>query len=507
MISYKKLSSTRQAFMRNFHKKIGHAGLISLLLLTLALDNSSTFANETSLPDLGDSSGALISPAEELRLGQQFMRQARQHLRFIDDPELQQYIEGLGNRIASQSSRIQHPFSFFIVDNPTLNAFAVPGGFIVVHTGLILNTESEAQLASVLAHEVAHITQRHIPRMLVAQEKGMGAAMLGIFAALLLFQAGEMESGEAAVALSTAGIAQSQLNFTRTHEEEADRLGIELLDSAGFDARAMPQFFKKMLNWSRLYDTNLPEFLQTHPLTIRRIAESQDRAQKFKARKSPDSSDFHHIRAKIRAHSDEKPRTAVARFESNLKQKRYFDKNSEEYGFAIALIRNKQYDKARGVIKRLRAKQPGKISYQILEAENELQAGNSRKALKLIQSAYEKAPTNTAIQISRIQTLIKTKQFKKASKLLKTVIKQRPDEPGLFQLQAKAAGGANDKLTAHQALAEYHYLSGDPVNAVKQLHLALRFVGENKYLKAGLTARIQELQAPDPLKKHKEDSR
>lgn len=493
--------------MRVNFKEVVQKALLSLCLMALVLtaNNHTLYASETILPDLGDASGVLISPAEELKLGKEFMRQARRQLKFLDDPELQQYIQGLGNRIASQSNHIQHPFSFYIIDNTALNAFAIPGGFIVVHTGLILNTESEAQLASVLAHEVAHINQRHIPRMMAAQEKGVGTAMLGILAALLLFQAGEIESGEAAIALSTAGLAQQQLNFTRAHEEEADRLGIELLDSAGFDARAMPQFFKKMLNWSRLYDTNLPEYLQTHPLTIRRIAETQDRAERYQARRSPNSNAFHHIRAKIRARSEEQPSTAVTRFETNLKQKRYFNKNSEEYGYAIALMRNHQYKKARSVIGRLRLRKPEQINYKVIESENELLAKNPGKALKLIQLAYKKAPTNTALQISYTKTLLRTKQYQKASKLLKTAIKQRPAEPGLYKLQAQAAGGANEKLAAHQALAQYHYLMGEPIKAVKQLKLAIQFAGENTYLKAGLKARIQELQGASGKKNKKAD--
>ena len=477
-------------------------GLVFLCLAVLVFisGNTSIYAHgETPLPDLGDASGALISPAEELQLGRNFMRQAKQQLKFTADPELIQYIRGVGNRIASQSDRIQRPFSFYIIDNPALNAFAVPGGFIVVNTGLIMTSESEAELASVLAHEVAHINQRHIPRMLVAQEKGVGAAMLGILAAILLLQAGETQGGTAAIALSTAGMAQNQLNFTRANEKEADRLGIELLVKAGYDAQAMPRFFKKMLNWSRLYDTNLPEYLRTHPLTVRRIAETQDRADRYKAQKSPNSSAFHHIRAKIRAQSEESG-VAVARFASNLEQKRYFNKNAEEYGYAIALTRDQQYDRARTVINQLRARKPGKINYQIIEAENELKAGKPELAIKLIQSAYEKAPTNTALQMSYITSLMKAEKPEKAIKILKITIKQRPTEPALYKKLSQAAGSVGDKLASHRALAEYHYLTGWPFKAVKQLQLAVKFAGDNKYLKAGLEARIREIQGSGNIK-------
>lgn len=484
-----------------------YMGLIflGLVLLVFFSGNTKLYAHqETALPDLGDSSGALISPAQELALGQNFMRQAIHQLKFSDDPELVQYIRGVGNRIAAQSDRIRHPFSFYIVDNPALNAFAVPGGFIVVNTGLILTTESEDELASVLAHEIAHINQRHIPRMMVAREKGVGASMLGILAALLLFQAGETQAGTAAIALSTAGSAQNQINFTRAHEEEADRLGIELLVKAGYDAQAMPRFFKKMLNWSRLYDTNLPEFLRTHPLTTRRIAETQDRADRYKGKKSRQSSAFHHIRAKIRAQSEEVARTAVARFASNLDQKRYFNRNAEEYGYAIALTRDQQYDKARTVIDQLRGRKPGQINYQIIEVENELQAGKTELAVKLIQTAYKKAPTNTALQNSYIETLVTAKKPKKAIRILKFTIKQRPGDAALYKMLSQAAGSIGDKFTSHQALAEYHYLTGSPFKAVRQFQLAIKFAGDNKYLKAGLEARIRELHGPGTTEEAKQ---
>ncbi|MDH5650141.1 MAG: M48 family metalloprotease, partial [Gammaproteobacteria bacterium] len=255
--------------------------LLPWLLTAALLSPGSTLADTSNLPDLGDESGALISPLEERRLGEDFMRQARHQLQFIDDPELVDYLQSLGNKLVAQSENTQQPFRFFLVNNPSINAFAVPGGFITVHTGLVLAAETESELSAVLAHEIAHITQRHIPRMFAAQKRTAAPAMAALLAAILMLEAGHTEGGEAAIALSTASMVQSQINFTRAHEEEADRVGTQIMADAGHDPRAMAAMFKRMQSWGRLYETNLPEFLRTHPLTGRRIAESENRANQY----------------------------------------------------------------------------------------------------------------------------------------------------------------------------------------------------------------------------------
>ncbi|MFL6646777.1 MAG: M48 family metallopeptidase, partial [Sulfurifustaceae bacterium] len=270
--------------------------LLAALLALLIAATAPARANPINLPDLGDASGAVISPSQERKLGEDLMRRARRSLAVLDDPEGTTYVQSLGQRLVSHSDNPGTNFRFFLVSDPTINAFAIPGGFIGVHTGLLLAAENEAELASVLAHEIAHITQRHIPRMLAEEQRTM-PAMAALLAAALLAGRG----GEAALALTSATMAQKGLNFTRSSEEEADRIGIRLLSESGFDPRAMPAFFERMQRINRLNESNLPEFLATHPVTTARIADSRARAEQYTYRQVPDSVDFQLVRARLRA--------------------------------------------------------------------------------------------------------------------------------------------------------------------------------------------------------------
>ncbi|GMR19627.1 MAG: M48 family metallopeptidase [Gammaproteobacteria bacterium] len=464
-------------------------GLLSLLLLV-----SPILVAGNPLPDLGDQSGAIISPYEERQLGEGVMRQARQNLTFINDPELLSYLQSLGGRIATRSEGAQETYQFFLVDDSAINAFAVPGGFITVHTGLIKMAESEAELASVLAHEIAHISQRHIPRIMAAQQNTGGQTMLALLAAIMLAQAGEYEAGEAALALTAASLTQKSINFTRSHEEEADRVGTQLLIKSGYSAHAMPQFFKRLMNWGRIYETNLPEFLRTHPLTNRRITEAEDRAAPYPDTPAKPSSDFHHFKAKIRAITEEQPGQAVAVFADNLKNKRYKIETAERYGYTLALLRAKRFDAARKQISPLRTRYPERVQYAVVQAEIEMAARNYDKALAYYATALERHPSHPGLLQSYANALLKTGKPTMAYKISKQAIRQQPDNPALYKILATAAGETGKKLEAHQALAEHYYLGGNRQSAIQQLEIASRYAGKNDYLQASLSARIKELQ-------------
>ena len=451
-------------------------------------------ADVSTLPNLGDESGSLISPQEETRLGQAFMRQARAQMHFLDDPELIDYLESLGSRLISQTGQNGQEYRFFVVDDPSINAFAVPGGYITVHTGLVLATETEGELASVLAHEIAHISQRHIPRMLAAQQKATGPAMLAMLAAILLLSAGHAESGQAALALSTAGMAQNQINFTRTHEEEADRVGTQLLVDAGLDVHAMPVFFKRLQNWSRLYATSLPEYLSTHPLTLRRISESENRASQYPKKQFSPNTSFQHFRAKIRAREGVATATA-SQFRTNLSKKKYLLERAERYGYALALARGRQFGAARNELQRLIRRYPQYIYYYIALAELELSAGQTDSALALYKKAYRQSPTHRALLLSYADALLQADQPVAALDIAKAGLRLQPDNPEFYRLVAQAAGKAARHLEAHQALAEQNYLSGNYVAAIQQLNIAFRYAGNNDYEKSRIEARTREIKS------------
>jgi predicted Zn-dependent protease len=474
--------------------------LIAVSLL-LHVGSSTLLAANAALPDLGDESIAVISPTQERKLGENLMRQARRTLAFMDDPETNDYIQALGQKLASNSDNPRQDFRFFVINNPTVNAFALPGGFIGVHTGLILATKSEGELASVLAHETAHITQRHIPRLITESQRTSLPAMAAIMAGILLASSGH-QGGEAAVALTSAAVAQKEINYTRSFEEEADRIGMQVLAQSGFDPRAMPAFFEQLQNLNRLNETNLPEFLRTHPVTTNRIADSRSRAEKFQVRQVPDSLEFELVRAKIRALESGNPDEIARGFRENLSQGKYRNADAEHYGYALALLRARQIPAARVEAKKLIERQPKKLTYRILQAEIEMAAQKYQQALALFADASAKYPMNATLMRYYASALLKIEQFAQAKVQLNLALKQRPEEPALHKMLAQAAGGTGANHEAHKALADYYYLTGNPHAAIEQLQLASRFAGDNFYLQSSLEARIAAIR--EELKTYQE---
>jgi len=454
------------------------------------------YADNTNLPDLGDESLAVISPAQEHKLGEDFMRQARRTLAFVDDPELNQYIQSLGQKLASHSDDPQQSFRFFIIEDPTINAFAVPGGFIFVHTGLIQATQSEGELASVLAHEISHITQRHIPRMIVESQHTTLPAMAALLAGILLAGSGH-QGGEAAIAMTSATVAQRQLTFTREFEEEADRIGMRTLARSGFDPRAMPAFFERMQNLNRVNETNLPEFLRDHPVTTNRIADAQNRAREYIRQYHyhpiPDSIEYEHFRAKIQALAPGDPNEIVRAFKDNLAAGKYRNVDAERYGYVVALLRARQLPTARAEIQKLLARHPNNTFYRVQQAEIEMAAQNYKQALSLYAAANAKAPSNTALMRYYARALLETEHFAQAKNILKDALQLRPDDPALYKMMAEAAGSTGAQYEAHRALAEHYYLNGNPQAAIEQLQLAARYAGDNFYLQSSVEARISAI--------------
>lgn len=465
--------------------------LCCLLSCTLVLTGA-VWANPVTLPDLGDASATVITPAQERRLGEDLMRRARQTLTFLDDAEVNAYLQTLGLKLVAHSDSPRQDFRFFAIADPSINAFAVPGGFIGVHTGLILAAQSEAELASVLAHEIAHITQRHIPRMIAESQKTTLPAMAALLAAIVLAGSGQ-KGGDAAIALTSATVAQKGLNFTRAAEEEADRLGIGLLAEGGFDPRAMPAFFERLQALNRHNETNLPEYLRTHPVTVARITDSRERAERMRYRQVPDSSEFLHARAKVRALAPGDANELAQGFQVNLQQGKYADADAERYGYALALTRARRYDAARAEVKRLIERNPNNVSYRIAQAELEMAAGRIPSALAIYQAAYKRNPGYYPLQRYYSQALLKSGRGAEAAVIVRDAIKQQPEDPALYHLWAQAAGAAGRRAESHQAMAEYYYWSGNPDAAIEQLRLATRLAGGNFYLQSSAEARMQAI--------------
>lgn len=472
------------------------------LAATLVAASPVTYADTMSsnLPDLGDPAATVMSVADEAEIGRNFMQHARQQLDFVKDPILNDYINSVGDRLVAHTGT-SLKFHFFMIADPSINAFAVPGGYVGVHTGLIMATKNEDELAAVLAHECTHVLQHHLARLLSAAKQRTLPTMAALIAAVLLGG----QAGEAAVALTTAGAAESQLVYTRSFEEEADRIGMQTLEKSGYDPQAMPAFFEQLEKDSRVYDT-VPGFLQDHPVTSDRIAEARDRADQYPPVKRVDHPAFDEARARIRVMMSTNPRETVKYFEANLRNKHYANRDAERYGLALALSAAERYTDARKEIDGLLADKPDVTVYQIAKAEIEMDAGNYRKGVDLYAAAFAKHPRYQPLTQLYAGALLKVNQAAPAKKLLESAVRKDHDNPTLYKMLAVAAGNTGDPVAAHRAMAEYDYLNGDSKAAITQLELASRYARGDFYIQSSVDARIREIKNEMALYKDNKDS-
>ncbi len=469
------------------------AVFISVMLL-LSNITSVAIARNFELPSFGDPSGRVISPTQERRLGQAFMRSVRKSMKIVSDPLLISYIESLGRRLVSNSGDANQPFSFFLVDNQEVNAFAGPAGNIGIFTGLILTTESESELASVIAHEIAHVTQKHLARTFGAAESmGISSAAI-LLAAIVLGAASNANVGAAAAAGVQAGLAQQQINFTRENEKEADRVGIRILADSDFDPRAMPAFFTRLGKVNMVYDKQkLPEFLRTHPISKNRMADTLGRAEAYPYKQYPESTDYHLVRTILREQKFKNPKQAVNFFKKTLAEGRYRNAQAQRYGLARALISARKYKEAMKQINLLLKKDSNKPHYLITKAVIYRNTANPKQALKVLQRGLKRNPGNFPLTLHYADILLQSGQAAKAERILEKLIKIRPHDAGLKKLAAMAAGKAGHISQGHYFMAEYYYLSGDLESAQRQLEISLNGSRNDFYLSAKMAARLKDI--------------
>ncbi|MBI5461441.1 MAG: M48 family metallopeptidase [Gammaproteobacteria bacterium] len=465
-----------------------------LLLLGLLCLSPSLPSLALDLPNIGDPAERLITPDQERQLGEAFMRRLRQQVPLIDDPELNTYISTLGNRLVANSDTPGQRFTFFIVKDSAINAFAAPGGFIGTHSALILAARNESELAGVLAHEIAHVTQKHLVRAYDSASR-MGLPMAAALLAAILIGTQDTEAGQAALMSVQAGAIQQQINFTRANESEADHIGMQTLARSEFDPRGMPGFFERLQQSTRLYGDGLPPFLSTHPVTTDRIAESMARAEQTRPQHIQDSLNFYLAQAKLRALTTADAKQAVAYF-NQPKTDPPLPEAAREYGHALALARADDYAAARTILTRLGKTDPDRIAYPLALAQLDLSAGRNDAALEQYRTLLRLYPTNAVLVEGYTQALLNTGRHGEARQLLEEARRrQAQPDPGLYLLLAKAATGMKREADAHEAMAEYYYLNGQTFEAVEQLTLASRIPGQDFYQASRIEARLQELEA------------
>jgi predicted Zn-dependent protease len=467
-----------------------------LLSLLLVLRPSATLpqSNFDDLPNLGDASGQVISPKQDKELGAYFMRQIRQAGLVLDDVETTSYLEALGHKLAIHSENPGYGFTFFLVDDASINAFAGPGGYIGANVGLILAAESESELAGVMAHEIAHVTQRHLARSFEAQERMSLPTTAAILAAILIGAAADPGAGAAALTAASAAGMQRQINFTRANEKEADRVGIQTLADAGFDPYGMPAFFERLQKNSKLYGTRPPEFLSTHPVTTNRIAEATSRADTYPKVKEYTNLDFLLLQAKLRVNNFDNPKQVLADV------RRYEGKSGgkspvEQYEFALLLSKNEQHSEALPIMQKLQKNDPDRITYRLALTRILRATKQEREALDIYEDTLELYPGELTVILPYATTLMAAGDADKAYSLLSEITSDNQADPKIYKLLAQAAGATSHPIQTHTAMSRYYFLNGYTNQAIEQLKLAEKSPGLSSYQTARIQAGIANLEA------------
>jgi predicted Zn-dependent protease len=471
-----------------------HALIASLVLSLAALP-----AGTQALPDLGDASAATLSDQQEQTIGNRIMRDIRIDPAFVDDPMVSDYINSIGSKLLAAAEGPRRDIDFFVVNDESINAFALVGGHIGVHSGLIMLTQNESELAGVMAHEIAHILQKHQARVLHGQSRSQWTSLAALALALIASRSSGSQAGqvtEAAVATAGAMQIQNQIDYTREHEREADRVGLTLIDRAGYDSRGMQTFFERLLKANRLNEfKGAPSYLRTHPLTTERIADIQDRIDHLPAKMVPDSFDYRLARARLRA-ANGSGNEAVTLFRTMLSDKSVLRPREDVYGLALALRRTRDLDGAWKTLEPLRAQPSLQPAFELLAAQLKSDMGRDDEAFAIYKAALRAYPRDRSLVYAYNELLIQKGRPADSLADLEERLNLNRDDAKLYELQARAFEMSGRKLSQFRAQAEAYYRRGNLSAAVDQLEMAVRQTrGSDFYDLSIAESRLRELRA------------
>ncbi|MFT4939065.1 MAG: putative Zn-dependent protease [Paraglaciecola sp.] len=446
---------------------------------------------KNNLPEIGVVASGTISLDKEVLIGDALMRQLRGQAPIINDPLLEEYIQDLGNRLVAQADNVKFPFKFFLINSPDINAFAFFGGHIGVHTGLIFNAKNESELASVLAHEVSHVTQRHIARSMEARQKSSPLQLASMLGGILVALANP-EAGMAAISASSAAAQQSSINYTRSNEKEADSIGIKILAQAGFDPNGASSFFSTLSEKYRL-QSKLTPFLMTHPLPESRVADARTRAATYPARNVPVSINFQLAKARILARFYANPTRNIEYFSMLLDKENYELKEAAQYGLALSYLAAEQTDNAKTLIGELLADSPGNLFYLDTYTDIAIATKDFQAAIERLTKRAKLTPHNRVLSLNLANIKIKAEQFDEATNILKDYLLVNPSNLLAYQLLSDAYGENQQKLEMHQTKAEVYALTSAYSRAIDELHSAYNFAGSRELEKQRIRARIEQM--------------
>ncbi|MCI0750061.1 MAG: M48 family metalloprotease [Nevskiales bacterium] len=455
------------------------------------------------LPYMGEPADAVLSPQEEQRIGREIIAKLYTYEYVLEDPELTEYVSGLGWRLVAAADAQPSAFTLLVLEDPRINAFALPGGYIGINAGLLTAVQNESELAGVLAHELAHLTQRHIARTIEGTQTATLATMAAMLAAIVASSANP-EVVLAALSLGQGSIYQREVNFIRAHELEADRIGIRTLSQAHFDPEAMAGFFVRLEQQSRLYGNDMPEFLRTHPVNTTRISEARTRAALLPQTRVTDSLEFGLMQARARVLSAERPSEAAEFFLGMIGNGR--GTVAERYGLALAYVLLGQHEKALGMLETALQAHPRQPHLTLLSARIQLHQGHTEAALRRLTETLQHHPRFAPVILEYASALLTAGQPEAARQLLLSHEQDLGTHMETYRLLALAAHDAGHPIEAQYQMASFLLARGDIPGALSQLDAALNAPSVPEPERAKLEARRAEVAAtapnppPPPLK-------
>ncbi len=471
--------------------------LVYLCLAATLSPLSGAYANRfgsdsIELPDIGTVAGSTLTIDQELIYGDAYMRMLRNSRPIINDPVINEYIDALGYRLVANSDDVKTPFTFFMIRDRNINAFAFFGGYIALHSGLLLHAQSESELASVMAHEIAHVTQRHLARGMEEQARRSPATIAALAGSLLLAIAAP-QAGIAAITATTAGSMQSQINYTRSNEKEADRFGIATLAKAGFDVHAMPRFFGRLADEYR-YASTPPPMLLTHPLPEDRITDSRARAQQFPSVSVAPSLNYHLTRSRVVArYAGINSEAALDWFKRNQRKADPGMAAAFDYGKALVYLDTKQYDEAESRLKKLLQSHPDNNFYLDAMSDLLVDTEHATEAQSMLAQALQRKPNNPVLVINYANALIKDEKFSEAIRILQRYTHERPNDVNGWHLLAEANSRSGNSAEDLAARAEIFALGANWNKAIQFYTQASQLAPLGSLQQARYDARLDQL--------------
>jgi len=456
-------------------------------------------ADDLNLPDLGDSASAIVSHQQEHDLGQAFLRLYRNRVPEFGDPLLTSYLESILEHIARYSKLEDKHLDLIVISNPQINAFAAPGGIVGVNSGTFLYAQSESELAGVLSHELAHLSQRHFARGVENSQNASLPTIAGMLGGMILMATGAGQAGMAAIASTQAASMQSAMHFSRQNEQEADNIGFQTLVAAGFDPTGMTTMFEHLLEGTRFNGQKVPPFLLDHPITEQRIAESRARLVNVPLKPHYDDNlEYQLMRVRVQLFYEENPQKAVKRFQSEIDGES-LNLTASRYGLALAQTKTHQYDEAEKNLRVLLKEHPEQNTFLLSLADLDFERQKYPESLQLVSAILKNDPKHYPARLLQSKILRSTKNYTDAEQVLQDLSKDRPGDADVWYQLAETRGQAGNIAGVYLARAEFYVLNGVFDKAKQQLNFAQKLLANNYVMTEKIKQRLLEIDALEKM--------